>query len=211
MHRALEDYHKKGGPKTQSAEQLVESMHQVWTSIGYASPEEELEQVEVAAHFLEEYHTAHKVEGVKTLFTEKQFRTDMGEFILMGRIDRLDEYPDGHLEVVDYKSGRLCTSEEEVRNDLAMGIYAFLVQKAYTESHVTASIYCLRSGDKATAKFTNEDLAQIEDGARSIAIEIESIDEDSIIEPVWLERICPNCDYLRLCARRQNWDLSKLL
>ena len=208
LHRALEEYHKLGGPQTQSAEQLVDKMHQVWVSAGYASEQEEREHLDWAAEFLQDYHTAHRVEGVRTVFTEKPLKLDMGEFNLMGRIDKVDEYPDGHLEVIDYKSGRLSVEEDEVRNDLAVGIYAYLARGTYPGRRITASIYCLRNGEKATVEFSDEEFTEVEEGVRAAASEIAQIDQDSEIEPVWLENVCPECDYLRLCARRAGWNAS---
>ncbi len=211
LHRTLEQYHEKGGPESQSPEQLVETLHEVWTSAGYASMTEESEHLDQAARLLEEYHAASRVSGAKTLFTEKPLKCDMGPFDLTGRLDRIDEHPDRHLDVIDYKSGRSTVSEEEVRDDLAMGIYAYLVHRAFPDRRVTATIYCLRTGDSATVEFTDDDLAEVEDGVRAIAEEIMRIDEDSVIEPVWLPHVCPRCDYLRLCARRMHWDVGELM
>jgi len=211
LHRTLEDFHKAGGAEAQSPEQIIETLHTVWTSLGYASLQEEEQRIGMAAEMLEHYHEDYLVEGVKTILTEKQLKWDMGEFILLGRLDRLDEHPDGALEVVDYKSGRLSVTEEEVRDDLAMGIYALLAHLNNPDRPMSASIYCLRSGEKGTAAFTNEDFVEIEDGVRAIAEEILQIDEDSVIEPAWLPNVCPECDYLRLCARRMRWDIEKMI
>ncbi len=210
LHRTLEDFHKSGGAETQSSEELVGKLHEVWTSLGYASCEEENARFQAASEYLEQYHTQHQVAGVKTLFTEKQLRWDMGEFDLMGRLDRLDEHPDGRIELIDYKSGRLCVTGDEMRNDLAMGIYAYLTSRNYPGRKITASIYCLRTGDRAAAEFSDEEIMQIEDGVRTVAAEIMSTDEDSVVEPAWLSHVCPECDCLRLCARRMHWDVEKL-
>lgn len=211
LHRTLERYHELGGPETQSAEQLVETLHDVWTSLGYATAADEALHIDAASRMLEHYHEEHRVEGVKTLFTERPLKCDMGEFDLMGRLDRLDEHPDGRLEVIDYKSGRMSVTEDDVRDDLAMRIYGYLVRRAYPERPVSTTIYCLRTGEKATVVLSADDLAEIEDGVRAIAIDILRTDEDSVVEPVWLPHVCPRCDYLRLCARRTGWDVARLI
>jgi len=211
LHRAIDEFHKAGGAETQSAEELVERVHSVWASAGYSSEEEEQAHLESATEFLEQYHTGYAVEGAKTLFTEKQLKADMGEFNLIGRIDRLDEHSDGHIEIIDYKSGRLSVDEEDIRTDLAMSIYSFLTHKTYPDRRVTATIYCLRTGDKATVEHTDEELTELEEMIRAIAAEIAQIDEETIIEPAWLPYVCPGCDYLRLCARRAGWDVAKLI
>lgn len=211
LHRTLEQFHERGGAETQSAEQLVGDLREMWTSAGYASTEDESLHLDSAAAMLASYHAAHQQVTAQTLFTEKMLKMDMGEFVLRGRIDRLDEHPDGRLEIVDYKSGRTSVTEEEVRDDLAMGIYALLTRHMCPDRPVSASIYCLRSGNKATINFASEDLVEVEDGIRAIAEEILCIDEDSVIEPVWLPYVCPQCDYLRICARRQGWNVPALI
>lgn len=211
LHRALESFHKQGGAEAISTDQLVEKIHESWTSIGYMSLEDEQAHKEAAAQMLEHYHEEHRVAAVKTLFTEKVLRVDMGDFILMGRVDRIDEHPNGRLEVIDYKSGRLRVSEDDVRNDLAMGIYAYLLRRTYPDNPVSASIYCLRSGDVASVEFTEHELSDIAEGVTAVAREIALIDSETVIDPEWLENVCPTCDYLRLCARRAGWKLSELM
>lgn len=211
LHRALESFHKQGGAECISPEQLVDQMHESWTSVGYMSLEHEQAHKAVAQEMLQHYHEEHLVTGVKTLFTEKVLRVDMGDFVLMGRVDRIDEHPDGRLEIIDYKSGRLSVSEDDVRNDLAMGIYAYLLRRTFTDHPVSASIYCLRSGCVATVEFSEHELADIEEGVTAVAREIAMIDKETVIAPEWLEFVCPTCDYLRLCARRAGWKLSELM
>ena len=206
LHRSLEDFHKTGGAQTQSAQDLVKKLHTSWSSLGYESTKQEEQHIEAATQLLEQYHTACQIEGAKTLFTEKTFKQDMGAFNLTGRVDRIDEHPDGCLEIIDYKSGRASVDEDEVRNDPAMGIYAYLAHKSFPEQAITASIYCLRTGDKATAKYEHCDFVEIEDGVRTVADELLAIDVDTEIDPVWLDYVCPRCDYLRLCARRMRWN-----
>ena len=37
---------------------------------------------------------------------ESYFKIRIGKYILSGRIDRVDQLPDGKLEIIDYKTGR---------------------------------------------------------------------------------------------------------
>lgn len=130
LHRAIHDFHSAGGHETHTPEQLAERLHSTWTSIGYSSQQEEKEHLELGVRLLQEYY-ANSQTGATTIFTEKQLKEDMGEFYLVGRIDRLDEHPDGKLEIIDYKSGRMSVSEQEVADDLAMSIYQLLVKRKY--------------------------------------------------------------------------------
>jgi len=212
LHRTLEQFHEAGGVQTQSPDDLVHKLHEVWTPLGYASAAEENEHIKIAEQLLAHYYaSSYAEEGVRTLFTEKPLKCSMGEFDLMGRLDRLDEHSDGSLEVVDYKSGRITVTEEDVRNDLGMSIYAYLVHRVFPDREVRGTIHALRSGERATVLFSEEDLQEIEGHIAAIAADILQTDEDSYIEPVWLPNVCPRCDYLRLCARTMQWDVPALI
>jgi RecB family exonuclease len=201
LHRALQDFHESGGTETHSPDQLIERLRNTWVSTGYSGVEDEQAHLDSAVTMLQEYYTAALESGVKTIMTEKQLREDMGDFILMGRIDRIDEHPDGTLEVIDYKSGRLSTSEEEVRHDLAMGIYQLLLKKKNPDRRITGSILCLRTNCKATVELSEEELNEIEEGVRAVAEKILQISEESDIEPQITE-LCEGCRFERLCKRR---------
>lgn len=206
LHRALDEFHKQGGADTQSADDLVNTMRSMWSDVGYGSKLEETEHLAAAEQLLGQYHQEHIIQGAKTLFTEKQLRVDMGEFVLMGRVDRIDEHADGSLEIIDYKSGRLHVTEEEVRQDLAMGVYTLLASRLFAGRRITATIYALRSNQKATVEHTTDELAELEAMIRLLAAEIAQVDRDSDIEPTWKPDICPYCDYLRLCRKSAGWE-----
>ena len=205
LHRTLDEFHKQGGAEVLSADDLVQTMRSMWISTGYSSKQEETEHF-AAQQFLDQYHTQHVVVGAKTIFTEKQLRSDMGEFVLMGRVDRIDEHADAHIEIIDYKSGRSDATEDEVREDLAMGVYSLLAHRQFPDKRVTVTIYALQSGKSATVEHTPEELSELEVMIRLLAAEIAQIDKDTIIEPLFKRDQCPWCDYLRICSKRAGWD-----
>lgn len=211
LHRALQDFHASGGRDTQSPEQLVERLRNTWVSTGYSSRQEEREHLEIGMHILEDYY-ANAKSGATTVFTERQIREDMGEFVLVGRIDRLDERPDGTLEIIDYKTGRESVTSEEVANDLAMSIYQLLVKYMHPARRVIATIHCLRTGSCASAALSDSDLTELEKMIRRIASEMLSITEDTDIPP-HRKGECDACDYFKICERRarilgQDWETA---
>ncbi len=146
------------------------------------------------------YHSLPRIEGVRTLLTEKMVTWDMEDFVLAGRLDRLDEYPDGTLEIIDYKSSRISTTEEEVRNDFAMCIYQFIVHHLNPDRRVFGTIYCLAGGTKASAELSQEELGEVDEGTRGIPSAMMGAEE---YKPRRWEG-CGECDFYRLCAR-QPW------
>jgi len=198
LHQALRAFHQDALDE----EQLVEKLDSSWISSGYSSPDEEVEHRAAGEEMLRSYAAAALTRGEherETIWTEKSFRTDLGPFILTGRMDRVDRYPDGALEVIDYKSGRLETTEEEVAADLSMGIYQLILRKTCPGARVFATIYCLKTGARASAEMGDARAAEFESDILALGNEIISRDYENL-EPVRIEA-CDECDFLRKCER----------
>ncbi|MEP6757012.1 MAG: PD-(D/E)XK nuclease family protein [Chthonomonadales bacterium] len=200
LHQVLQTFHE-GGAQQDPAE-LVEQVETRWISAGYNSPEQEHEYREASVGIVQRYHDVaiERIEtGVVTLFTEKTISTDMGTFKLSGRVDRIDQHPDGTLEIIDYKSGRMDVTSEEVGASLAMNIYALILARNYPGMRVRTTIHALRSGAEASAEMSSEELADFENHIRTIAEEILSRDFENV-EPHRID-YCQYCDFLPKCER----------
>lgn len=200
LHHVLQEFHQRGAAQT--SDQLVVELEQRWIGAGYETVEKEQAHREAGQQIVQAYHAAHqeRIEAqVETVATEKTISIDMGRFKLSGRVDRIDRHPDGALEIIDYKSGRLETSPEEVANSLAMSCYQLILKRMHPEAQVYGTIYCLRSGHTASAELANEAL---EEFARDILTLGEQIldTEYMLLKPV-PNPACPDCDFLRRCTR----------
>lgn len=201
LHKVLERFHDAGDAGVRTTEEAVAALEESWIDAGYRSADEAAEALgegrEIVARYVEERLKAAPT--AKTLFTERQMRLDLGEFALIGRLDRLDERVDGTLEVVDYKSGRSEVDPEEVRTDIAMTCYGLLVRRKYPDRPVAATIVAVRTGASGTASWTDEELGQFESDLRQLGSEI--LNEDyAELRPVF-KPLCPHCDFLPLCRR----------
>lgn len=213
LHQTLQNFHEGGGSAHVSVEQLVERLETDWQSQGYRDADHEQAHKEAATEILQTYHAAavERAEITRTFLTEKMLKWDMGPFVLTGRIDRVDEHvADGDLEIVDYKSGRLDVTADDVKGALAMTIYQLLVKRNWPERHVFATIHALRGGVTASASFTDQELVQWEEEIRGLGLLILETDFEAV-RPVPLPDVCPDCDFLRLCSRSwqregRNWQ-----
>ena len=200
LHNVLQDFHEQGAIHT--PEEMVEELQQKWIGAGYASQEQEQAQREAGQQIVQAYHTAHQERiqaHVETIATEKTLSCDMGRFKLSGRVDRIDRHADGRLEIIDYKSGRWDTSAEEVANSLAMCCYQLILKRMHPDAPVCATIYCLRSGNQATAELADDTLEEFARELTDLGHHILDEDYDAL-RPVPLD-ICPECDFLPRCAR----------
>lgn len=200
LHQVLHVFHQEGG--RQSAEQVVRSYEQSWISAGYESAAQEQEYRDAGKEMVISYLDAAKeraVLAIETLYLEKTMSVDMGEFLLSGRLDRVDRHPDGSLEVIDYKSGRWEPTPEEVASDLAMNIYQLILRRQFPQTRVFATIYHLRSGTRASAELSEEEAERFTRDLLELGAQILHRDYQQI-EPVRIAA-CDDCDFRSRCER----------
>lgn len=201
LHRVLQRYHDLTDSGVQTSEQAIIALEASWIAAGYTSAEEMGQALEKAKAIVAEYVGAAEREPrpARILWVERMLRLDLGEFVLTGRIDRLDEWPDGTLEVVDYKSGRGGVTCEDVASDLAMACYQLLVMHNYPDRPILATIHALRSGQQASCSIPKDELAAFREDIRALGIEILNRDWEADA-PAWKE-LCLECDFRLLCLK----------
>jgi RecB family exonuclease len=201
LHRVLQRYHDQTDTSVQTSAQAIIALEESWIAAGYASAEQMEQALEKAKAIVTGYVEAaeQRPREVLTLWVERMLRLDLGEFVLTGRIDRLDEWPDGTLEIVDYKSRRSGVTCEDVASDLAMACYQLLVTHHYPDRPVLATIHALRSGEQASWSMPKDELAAFGEDIRALGIEILNRDWEADV-PTWKE-LCVECDFRPLCLK----------
>lgn len=205
LHIVLQRFHDEGDIGVSTVDQAVSKLEESWITAGYSSPEEAAEALaegrELIAQYIEDYQS--RPATARSLYVEKQFRDDLGPFILIGRIDRIDEHEDGTIEIVDYKSGREKTSIEEIQNDLAMNCYQLLVRSKMPERKVVSTIVALRTNHSISFEPSEEDLKQFRQDLIQVGTEIIKRDYDEVRPTA--KPICPTCDFLPLCLKDETF------
>jgi RecB family exonuclease len=193
LHRTLQAFHREGAPTT--IESLLETYRGSWSTAGYAS------DAEAAAHFaageelLRRYHTASQPADRTTIAVETTLQAEYPEFILFGKIDRLDRLESGELQVIDYKSGRQTVTEEEVRGSLALTVYHLLVVRRHPGVPVSAAILALRSGALVPVRRSDAELDRVEAELQAL---ITGVLADTSYEPTPGPH-CAGCAFFRIC------------
>lgn len=201
LHAVLQRFHDSGDTGVTTTEQAVAALEESWIDAGYSSQDEMMQAMAEGKAIVERYveSVATKPVTAKTLWIEKTLRLDLGQFVLLGRIDRVDEHEDGTLEIIDYKSGRSGVSENEVASDLAMGCYQLMVRDQFPDRPVMATIIALRTGESASARLSDAEASEFRQDIAFIGQEILARDYDGLT-PV-KKSLCDDCDFLPLCQK----------
>lgn len=209
LHAVLQRFHDSNDQGVTTTAEAVAALEESWIEAGYTSQDHMMQSLAEGKQIVEMHVERSLREPVtaQTIVVEKLYRRDLGPFVLIGRVDRIDEHEDGTIEIIDYKSGRESVTESEVRDDLAMGCYQLILQEHFPDRPITASIIAVRTGQKATAQLSSDELAQFQ-------LEITELGEGILnrewvdIDPLFKERLCPHCDFVSLCRQSRTFSES---
>lgn len=206
-HNALRDWWDLPvGRRTAAAgPELVRSS---WVDAGFRDLEQSAAwrqrvQAQVTA-YLEDVDPQHSPPGIERTVS---FKT--GTIAVTGRVDRIDDRA-GELVVVDYKTSRRPSTEEEARTSLPLALYAAAVWKMFRRRCVRVELHHVPTGTVATHTHTDESLTRKVAEAESIARDARSADADfreigveSTRFPPRVSVLCTWCDFRAHCVEGQ--------
>jgi len=226
VHRALREWFEiDARDRTPAlAEKLVIDS---WSSDGFRDDDQSRQwrdhAVEMVTAYLDDLPS-----NLEPVATERTLAFKEDGFVVEGRIDRLDD--DLHdpssnaLIVIDYKTGKLVPSEDDVRGSSALAMYAVMVSRALGRPCTEVALHHIPSGEVITWKHTPESLARQVERMGAIATDIrraedtwESVEHDEEtfdeIFPPKPGPLCGFCNFWDVCAagqahaaRKMPWD-----
>ena len=206
VHRALERlfWHHEAGDR--GAEQARAELHAAWEELE-ASGELDvlgLDQDERrafradAASLVEGYLRLEDPNGVTPIGIELTLETEVGGPLLRGIIDRLDVTDDGELVVVDYKTGRVPSANQEQQRLGGVQFYALLCEQVLGRRPAKVRLMYLREPVCIEADPSDQALAGLRLRTAAIwsAIEKACAAEDFRPRP---SPLCGWCAFKALC------------
>jgi len=197
VHRALADFFKIEEMVRRTPEKLKELLRENWRNEDrgvFGSRDEERRWGLLALSMLDNYAGMADLKA-KPAYVAETVEVAVSDFLLSGRIDRIDEVASGYFEVIDYKTGRSVPTQRDLDKDLQMTIYAVISKHHYgfVPSRLTADY--LRSGLSIATTRTVDDIAEGIESIREIIERIKAC-KDYEARP---GRLCQWCDFLEIC------------
>jgi DNA helicase-2/ATP-dependent DNA helicase PcrA len=132
IHRVLKTYFdsvRLNRPK--SSEELIDLFR---LDLAAANLQEtyqrELYEQQGVAQLTDFLAAAQQISASQVLHTEESFEIQVGETIVVGRIDRIDSRPDGTVAIIDYKTGK-ARDQEDADESLQLSLYAIAAQEKW--------------------------------------------------------------------------------
>jgi DNA helicase-2/ATP-dependent DNA helicase PcrA len=116
--------------------------------------------------------SARAMDATQVLHTEETFEIQIGETIVAGRIDRIDQRPDGAVTIVDYKTGK-ARDQEDADESLQLSLYAIAAKEKWGYNVGALTFHNLEENVSVITTRSESDLTaarnRVQDAAQAIA------------------------------------------
>lgn len=215
VHRALEVFHREQGKnwRTATTADLLAVYDRVAAEQRFASAKEaELYRKRDRA-ILEQYlDTERNTPGEPTHF-EVRMDLDLPDLdaSFVGYIDRVDEHPDGTVEIIDYKTGSRTTPNKIVAEDFQIPLYVMAFEKGKDRKVKAGTLYWMRDAGDGKGPIQRDRILRVPTGKKGqftdeamaafqgrLTRAVEDIRKGAFTENPE-EFKCRFCDYRILC------------
>lgn len=205
VHNALRDWWDQPERTPQVGARLVEK---AWIDVGFRDAAQsarwQARMQDAVVAYLERSGPQQRPVGIERTVS---FVSD--DLRVQGRIDRLDDR-DGELVVVDYKTSRQVSTDDDARTSLPLALYAAAVWKMFRRPVRRVELHHVPSGTVAAHEHTGESIGRHVERARSIMRDARRADADfarhgaeSTMFPAVTGPLCGWCDLRAHCPEGQ--------
>jgi DNA helicase-2/ATP-dependent DNA helicase PcrA len=204
LHQVLERYHSQlaneeviagtEAIREPTPDKLMTLFEAGWQRHGFSDTNEERQLHEKAVAALARYHERFAGDQGSPVWFERSFSFRIGPHLLRGRVDRVDRYPDGSYELIDYKTGRARTPSQ-LKDDIQLSLYQIGARESWRLDSARQSYYYLLDDERVPLEASEEDVIRITDTATEVATGILNQE----FEPQPSYAACSICDFQLIC------------
>lgn len=187
IHSTLKEFYAEGENSSDKKEKrILEIYKRNFGDEGFLNSKHKLEFYKKGEGYLLGFLKNGYDPEVKTILLEEKFilplftvhGSQSTSLKIGGTIDRVDELPDGRLEIIDYKTGASIPSQKDVDKDLQLSFYALAISsmRKIIPEDIKLSLYYLDTQEKISTVRTKEDLERVKEEILAIRDEIEASD-----------------------------------
>jgi putative RecB family exonuclease len=158
IHATLHDFFAYGPLHERDVERLICLLDEKWQSLAFplGSPAEKEAWRDRAEELLRRFSHQHDL-AAWPLALEAYYEVPIADGVALGgRIDRVDEEPDGSLHIIDYKTGAR-PPEVDVEQ---LRLYAIMLERKLSRPLRRASYFYLEDGEVFTIHLIQKDLEE---------------------------------------------------
>jgi len=151
---------------------------------------------------IENYYKRHQpFNGDKTLATEQRLMFKIGNYTVVGYVDRLSCHGKGNYEIHDYKTSASLPSQAEKDEDRQLALYQIGIKERFIDAKDICLIWHYLVFDKEIISRRTD--TQLKDLKKAIISLIKTIEKDTKFLPVE-SKLCDWCDYPEYCPAKKH-------
>jgi len=189
---------KDNGLKVPELDELLNIYDNQWIGNWYQSKKQREKYYDDGKKMLKQYYEENSKNWTIPVALEKGFKIPFKDFIVSGRIDRIDQQEDGTLHIVDYKTGK---SKEkptgEDKEQLIIYQIATSTLPEYNNIGKTGklTLYFVKDGIQASFLATDKEIEKIKIKIINTVEKIRSCN----FKATPSQFICQNCNFKDIC------------
>ncbi len=215
VHRALEKLYKfKVNGRIQPEEEMLADYHKEWEGSDRDRIKVTKEYmgiddfINTGAKALAKYYKMyHPFDEGEIIGLEKNasFPLDSANrFMMRAKLDKLVQRKDGVVEIVDYKTQARLPTQQDLDNNLQMGLYQHAVNFLWPQfDKIELKQIYLRQGIAMTTVMDQDKLDMLKQDSINLILEIEQAARDNDF-PVKESALCDYCPYFELCPAKRH-------
>jgi DNA helicase-2/ATP-dependent DNA helicase PcrA len=191
-----------GQIKVPSLDELYKMYDESWISDWYQSQTQREKYYEKGKEILKVFYQSQEGQWNVPVALEGWFKVKVGEYVINGRIDRVDQLPDGALEIIDYKTGN---SKEKLDTDdkQQLLLYHIAAETLPEYRHLgpvgKLTFYYVNDNIRTSFQATEKDVEKLKE---KLVTTIERIKEGDFT-PTPGPFVCKYCEFRNICEFRQ--------
>ncbi|MBI5358778.1 ATP-dependent helicase [Candidatus Amesbacteria bacterium] len=182
--------------KALNSDNPLKTYRSSWRDAGFMSPQQRKETKKLGEELIIKYLTDEKYSKHKPKYTEHQFSIPISNDLkITGRMDRVDVWEDGTVEIIDYKTGKQA-EQKEVDKNLQLSFYAIAAEALNLGPKIKLTLYFFQTGEAISTFRTPEQLEKARAEILKIRDEIQNSDFSCT------GFYCSSCAFKMLCDKK---------
>lgn len=190
----------EGKSSAPALDKLLEIYESSWIDDWYNDKKHQEEYKAKGKTILKQFYQKFKEEMPNPRFLELVFNFKLGDFIIKGAMDRVDQKSDKTLEIIDYKTGSVPKEELSLKDKEQLLIYQLAGEDLFREKISKLTFYYLEENKEVSFLGGEADLEKIKDKVMAVVEEIKKSD----FLPTPSSFKCKFCDFKDICEFREN-------
>jgi putative RecB family exonuclease len=197
---------EKGKFDSDDVEKIMEKYNEISIREGISDYENHLEGKDLVKKRLNAFMTGQKVIGLETKFGfwgpdgGPKIESDLG-VPLIGAIDKIEEYDDDTLLIIDYKTSKTAPTASQMKTDIQLSMYDLVARKLFPQyKRVVLALDLLRTDVLFTYR-TSEQRLEFERYLKSVYDSMIALKAEDV--KASLNMFCPWCDFRDYCSTYQ--------